>query len=333
MRLPIPLVLVAALVCVGGSLSQVSGASLSLDATPLEAPLYQGDIANLSLTVMNTGMSEVEVQSIGVHLDWMPRAFFYRVDLSGQHVRLAEGGSFNCILAFTVPSDLPSGPHYYYSRVQFKELDASGQPGPVQAWTGGNLTIGIHDAYERRFDQLADSVLDKISSAKERHFERSDALVLLARAESEYSLAAERAEAADYRGAVTHLEASSALMDEATEAEESYWRQKASNATLRAEEKLASLGQLESQDARRLVSQAESALSEAQDLSQSKEYKAAISRAEQAEIFAEEALLLETEYQRSKTNLYIIGGSLVTAIACVAFAMTVSVWRRRRAKR
>ncbi|MEM3047486.1 MAG: hypothetical protein QW057_10485, partial [Candidatus Bathyarchaeia archaeon] len=277
-RLLITLMLAVAAMSGAASFFLVEGASLLLDVELVEAELYQGDTVNLSLKVTNMGVNEIEVHSIGVHPDWMPRLFFYRVDLSGRPARLLPGESWNSSLSFNVPGDIAPGPHLFNGRVQFKERDPSGQPGPLQGWMGGNLTVVIYDAYKRLFDQLAPIVLEKISSAKEQHLELSNALALLAQAEREYNLAAAEAQAENYREAMAHLQASSSLVDQAVQHEASYWRQEALNITSRVEKRLTSLlqRQPESPEAEELASQAAGKLSQAQDLIRSGQYKTAI---------------------------------------------------------
>jgi len=327
------LMLVATAMGAVGPASQVSGASLTLDMTLAEASVYQGDVANLSLTVTNTGVNDIVVHKIGIHPDWMPRLFFHWVDLPDAPVLLSQGGSLSASLGLEIPLDLSPGPYYCYAKVQFKEREPSGRLGPLQAWTNGNVTIEVHDASERLYDQLVPVVLERISYAKGQRLELSEAVTLLARAESEYGQAVESAGAADYPGAVAHLEASSALLEQAIQTEENYWRQETLNLTSRVESKLPSLEQAESPNARRFLSLAQAALSEARGLAEERKYRVAISRAEEAELLVNQALLLEDEYQKSKTELYIILGAIAVAGASVAFVGALIIWRRPRARR
>lgn len=312
--------------------SRADEGSIMLDWALLEEPLFQGEIANLSVAVRNLGVKDVELHSISVHPDWMPRYYFYRVDLSSQPVRVTTGGSYSCNLSFTVPGGLPPGSHAYYGKVQFSELDSSGQPGSVLAWIGPNETMVVHDVQERVFSELLSVVHGKKACAEALGLTHPDALALYEQASDEYSMAVEQGEDGRYAEAVSRLTVCSTLFDKAVATEEGYWREVALNATASAEEKLVlpSLRQPESAEAQSLTSEGWAALSEAEELLEGEDYRGAIARAGDARGLAERALQVEADFQKSKTELYMLVGALVTALACVALVAALGVWKRAR---
>jgi len=275
---------------------------ISLSFNWSKSNYYQGDSGSVTITLRSTCGNELEFTWVGIHFAWMRENYYYRLDLSSNPKRIPSGGSITFTsITFYVDADTSIGWNDYHVLINYKEHHFSSD----------------------------------LNNAEGAGYEGADAKSLISQASSEYDLALSLANQGKWEGAVTHLQTASNFLMQASAAEEDYWRQEASDSIDTAGQKIEQLADCECEDAKSLLEEAETKLSDAQD-SYGKGtlayYKVAYNAALQATNYADQASSKEQEYREEKQRqlegqqqLMLIGG--VAAVAIVG--ASVALMRRK----
>lgn len=266
---------------------------------------YQGDYGGVTISLNSTCDNELEFTWVGIHFAWMRENSYHILDLSSNPMKIPSGGFCTFLdIDFSVSSNASVGWNGYYVRIHYNEGGTSGR-----VWTSPTYQINIHDAYEKTYNDLRPQVLSEIESAD---YESPDAKSLLSQAVNEYDLAVSLANQEKWKEAVSNLQTASNLLAQASAKEEEYqsqqqqqgletWRQKALDSINTAGQKINQLLDCESSEARSLLQQAQTQLTNAQnslDQETLQSYKDAYNYALQASSYADQASNKEQEYQK-----------------------------------
>ena len=309
---------------------------ISLSFNWSKSNYYQGDSGSVTITLRSTCGNELEFTWVGIHFAWMRENYYYRLDLSSNPKRIPSGGSITFTsITFYVDADTSIGWNDYHVLIHYKEHHWYGWDTTDKTWTSSTMQMYIRDAYEKTYNELRPQVSSDLNNAEGAGYEGADAKSLISQASSEYDLALSLANQGKWEGAVTHLQTASNFLMQASAAEEDYWRQEASDSIDTAGQKIEQLADCECEDAKSLLEEAETKLSDAQD-SYGKGtlayYKVAYNAALQATNYADQASSKEQEYREEKQRqlegqqqLMLIGG--VAAVAIVG--ASVALMRRK----
>ncbi len=257
--------------------------------------------------------NELNFTWVGIHFAWMRVNYYNTIDLSINPVGIQSEGSctFHDIM-FTVSSNASVGWNEFNVRIHYDERGSDGWTSG-RVWTSSTHRIYVHDAYEKTYRELSRNVFNGINDAQKADYESPYAESLLSQAVNEYDLALASANQEKWKEAISNLQTASNLLDQASDKEEEYqrqkqreletWRRKAIDSISLAEEKINRIRNCESADAESLLGQAETLLTNSRNSFDHGSFKEAYNYALEASSYADQASTKEQKYQKEKEHL------------------------------
>ena len=273
---------------------------------------YQGDSGSVTIRLTTISNDELRFKWIGIHIEWMQKDHYLSVDLSTNPISVPSKGSCTFpAIGFNIPSDAPVGYNEYPTvnvRIDYEQHQLS--LWNKYTWISETYFSFIGDAYEKIFYTTKPIVDSKIGQATSAGFQGADAKSLLQQAINEKNLAEQLASQDKWPDAVTHLQTASNLVDQATAAENKYWKDEASTAISGAQSKINQVAILESSDAKTSLSQSKSKLTDAQNAYNRGDYKSGYQLAVSASSLVDQAIVAENNYWKGKASTAISGAQL-----------------------
>jgi len=292
---------------------------------------YQGDTGSVTISLTSTCGDELKFTWIGIHFQWQLTDYYYRLDLSDDSISISipPGGSYHFpAISFSIPTDASAGYNYYHVKIYMEEQHWYGWT--TESWQSPTNLINIIDSYLEIYSDTKSTIDNKINQATYSNYQSSDAKTLLQQAKNERDLAALLAGQGKWSDAVIHLQMASNFVEQAIGAEDEYWKDLASNAISGAQSEISKVVNLESLDAKNLLSQANSKLSEAQYSYNFDNYKEAYEKALSATTSASEARTAETNYQNQKQQQMLLLGGVGGLVVIIIIAVIVTKNRSKR---
>ncbi len=293
------------------------------------ATYYQGDYGNVSISLKSRSIHVLKFTTVVlVFIGGYYYYFDFPLDLSLNPLIIPPEGS--CVfptIDFYIHALNPKGLMRFEVFLQVEENSTSGWS--ATTWVSPLYPIMVHDINEKTYYNSTRNIEEKLVQAQMANFTDSNAKSLLQQCLSEKDLASQFAQKGKWGEAVTHTETATGLLEQAISSEKLYWKGQASAALSSVRSKLNQTN-LQSSEARVLLSQASSRADEAQRAYSSEDYKNATLLASSASSLLEKAVEAEGSSQTQGQQVAVI---IVSSVAGVVIASTALILIRRKRNR